>query len=170
MDDREHSARQLVGFWFEQNKGWLHARLCRRLGCSQNADDIVSETFVRVLSLPDPAAIREPRALLTTIAQRLMQESWRRRDLERAYLQLFQHVPEPVQPSPEARELLIETLLQIDRLLDGLPGQGRAAFIHSQLGGMTYSQVAAELGISVSRVQQYMTEAFRLCYGALEES
>lgn len=49
----------------------------------------MAETFLRVLSLPDPAQIREPRALLTTIAQRLMQEGWRRRDLERSYLQML---------------------------------------------------------------------------------
>ncbi len=165
----ENPARRLVAQWFVQNQRWLHARLYRRLGCTHNAEDLVAETFLRVLSLPDPAQIREPRALLTTIAQRLMQESWRRRDLERAYLQMLEELPEQVHPSPEERLLLIETLVRLDQLLDGLPGQGKAAFIHSQIGGLTYIQIAERLSISPSRVQQYMTEAFKLCYGALQQ-
>lgn len=163
------SSHRIVGELFERNYGWLCARLRGRLGCGHNAEDIAAETFLRVLGMPEPGAIREPRALLTTISQRLMQESWRRRDLERAYLQLMQDAPEQTYPSPEERELLIETLLRLDRLLDGLPGQGKAAFIHSQFGGLSYAQIAARLNLSLARVQQYMTEAFKLCYRALHE-
>lgn len=163
------NSSHLIAQWFSENRNWLHARLAGWLNCRHAADDLVSETFLRVLSMPDPDQVREPRALLTTVARRLAQESWRRRDLERAYLQVLQGMPEQVQPSPEDAEILLQTLLRIDRLLDTLPGQGKAAFIHSQIGGLTYAQIAGRLGISLSRVQQYMTEAFTLCYGALAE-
>ncbi|MBH3460551.1 sigma-70 family RNA polymerase sigma factor [Pseudomonas putida] len=168
MDLRPSSTQQLLGQLFVQNYTWLCARLRSRMACPHSAEDIASEAFVRILGLPDPAAIREPRAMLTTIAQRLLQESWRRRDLERAYVRWVRDLPAQVQPSPEEAHLVIDSLLHLDRVLDGLPGQGKAAFIHSQLGGMTYSDISHRLGISVSRVQQYMSEAFRLCYQALD--
>lgn len=169
MESKPLSTQQLFGQLFAQNHAWLCARLRNRLSCPHNAEDIASEAFLRILGLPDPASIREPRALLTTIAQRLMQESWRRRDLERAYVQWMRELPEPVQASPEDIHLMVDSLLYLDRLLDSLPGQGKAAFIHSQLGGLTYPDIAQRLDISVSRVQQYMTEAFKLCYRAMQE-
>ena len=42
-----------------------------------------------------------PRALLTTIAQRLMYQLWRRRDLERAYLDALDQDETSPAPSPE---------------------------------------------------------------------
>lgn len=149
---------------FENNYHWLCGRLQRSTGCRYDAEDIASDTFVKVLNLPDLSAVREPRALLTTIAKRLMYETWRRRDLERAYIQSLLNAPVATHPSPEERALLIETLVTLDRVLDGLPGQGKAAFVHSQFGGLSYPQIAQTLGLSLSRVQQYMTEAFKLCY------
>lgn len=154
---------------FEQEFDWLCARLRRYLGCAHNAEDVASETFLKLLGMPESTTIREPRALLTTIAKRLMHESWRRRDLERAYLQLMQSAAEHTYPSPEETHLIVETLVRLDKLLDSLPGQGKAAFIHSQIGGLTYAQIAERLNLSESRVQQYMIEAFKLCYRALHE-
>lgn len=167
MDINHPLKYSIVGQLFEENYAWLRSRLRRRLRCRDHAEDVASETFSRVLVHPDPAAIREPRALLTTIAQRVLYESWRRRDLERAYVQSMQNQPEGNQCSPEEQTLVLEALLSIDRMLDGLPGQGKATFIYSQIGGLTYAEIAEKLGLSVSRVQQYMTEAFRLCLKAV---
>lgn len=158
---------KLISQLFEQNYAWLCTRLSNRLGCSFNAEDIAAETFVKVLTLPDPGAIREPRALLTTISQRLMYESWRRRDLEKAYLQVLMDTPEEFHPSPEEQIMLIESLLVIDRLLDGLSGQGKAVFIHSQIDGLTYTQISQRLGLSLGRIHQLMSEALRCCYKVL---
>lgn len=80
--------RELVGQLFKLNYDWLRARVRARLGCPHDADDIAAETFARVLALPDPSAVREPRALLTTIAQHLIygcpQNSEKNRTLSRA--------------------------------------------------------------------------------------
>ena len=68
----------LIGQMFKSDYSWLCTRVSRAMGCAHGAQDIASETFLRVLALPDPSQIREPRALLTTIARRLMYEGWRR--------------------------------------------------------------------------------------------
>ncbi|MBC2658563.1 sigma-70 family RNA polymerase sigma factor [Pseudomonas sp. MSSRFD41] len=160
----------LIGQMFKKDYQWLCASVARALGCHHSAQDIASETFVRVLALPDPSAIREPRALLTTIARRLVYEGWRRQDLERAYLESLALAPAPVHPSPEERALLIEALLAVDQLLNGLSAKAKAAFLYHQLDGLTYAQIGALLGVSTSRVQQYMAEAFKRCYLALVET
>lgn len=160
----------LIGQLFKRDYGWLCGRIARVLGCPHNAQDVAAETFLRVLALPDPSAIREPRALLTTIARRLVYEGWRRQDLERAYLQSLALAPEQVHPSPEERAVLIETLVAVDRLLDGLSAKAKAAFLCHQLDGLTYAQIGAQLGVSTSRVQQYMAQAFARCYHLMADA
>ncbi|BAP45400.1 RNA polymerase sigma factor [Pseudomonas sp. StFLB209] len=156
----------LIDQMFRSDYRWLCARVARAMGCPHGAQDIASETFVRVLDLADPSAIKEPRAMLTIIAQRLMYEGWRRQDLERAYLETLAHAPEALHPSPEERLVLIEALLEIDRLLSGLSAKARAAFLYHQLDGLTYAQIGELLQVSTSRVQQYMAEGFKRCYMA----
>ncbi len=168
MDMNNLPKQQTVTRLFQQHYLWLRGRLAFRTGCSHSAEDIAAETFLRLWMLPDPGAIREPRALLTTIAQRLMYETWRRRDLEKAYLQALALVPEELQPSPHEQLMLVESLVAIDRQLDGLSSQARTVFVLSQLEGLTYVQIQQRLGLSLGRIHQLMAQALRCCYRGLE--
>lgn len=144
-------------------RGWLH----RRLGSAEQAADIAHDTFVRLLgSERVPAAFDEPRAYLTTVAQNLVSNHWRRQKLERAYLDALAQVPREVEWSPEMRAIMLETLLELDRLLDGLPTIVRQAFLYSQLDGKTHAQIAATLGISIPTVKRYLAKALQRCYFA----
>jgi RNA polymerase sigma-70 factor (ECF subfamily) len=168
MHPAELSRADFLSVLFRMHHDWLYDRIRRRVRCPHHADDLAAETFAQVVALPDPGAIHEPRAFLTTIAHRLLLETWRRRDLERAYIAALAALPEPVYPSPEERAMVLETLLAIDRLLDNLSPKARAAFLYSQLEGLTYAEIAARLGVSVSRVRQYLAQALKRCYEAGE--
>ena len=87
----------------------------------------------------------------------------RRQDIERAYCEALAAQPETLAPSPEARALVLEALLQIDALLDGLPARVRRAFLLSQLEGLTYADIAGRLGVSLSMVKKYMLQAITHC-------
>lgn len=139
---------------------WLLMRLNARLRNLADAQDLASETFLRVVSARDVAQVQEPRAFLTTIAKRLLFTLWRRRELEQAYLDALAQRPEDLAPSPEDRALLLETLEHIANALDGLPLKARQAFLLSQLDGLGYHAIAAELGISHSTVRRHMADAF----------
>lgn len=160
---------RLIGQMFQQDYTWLCARLAYRTGCSDRAEDIAAETFLRVCTLAEPDAIREPRALLTTISQRLMYEGWRRREMENAYLQVLASDPEHVQHSPQDQLILSEGVMAVDRLLEGLSGQAKAVFVHGQLEGMTYVQIRERLGLSLGRIHQLMSQASSCCYRGLGE-
>lgn len=151
---------------FQREFIWLRNHLQRRTQNHHDAEDFAAETFLRVLRLDQSEAIREPRALLTTIARRVMYESWRRADLERAYRASLANLPEALQPSPEEQYLAREALHSLDRLLDGLPGKVKAAFIHHHFGGLTYREIGKELGVSAPRVHKYMEQAYRCCLQA----
>ncbi|RQO48703.1 RNA polymerase subunit sigma [Variovorax sp. KBW07] len=145
---------------FAGHHAWLTNRLHARLGNMADAQDVASETFLRVIGQRDLAAVQEPRAFLTTIAKRLLFTLWRRRELERAYLDTLAQRPEEMAPSPEERAVLLETLEHIANALDGLSLKAHQAFLLSQLDGLGYHAIAAELGISHSTVRRHMADAF----------
>lgn len=145
--------------------GWLHGWLRKKLGCTHQAADLAQDTFVRALTAPRLDELREPRAWLTTVAHGLMVNHLRRQDLERAYLEALAARPMPLAPSPEERALILETLCEIDALLDGLPPKARSAFLLSQLEGLKYADIACRLGVSVSMVKKYMLQAMTHCMG-----
>jgi len=169
MSGADTSHSEYVGGLFRSHYQWLCTRLRRHLDSSAHAEDIAADTFVQLLTSPGVVPIRQPRALLTTIAQRLMYQLWRRRDLERAYLDALQLDDVYEAPSPEDLAQMIEAWQCIDQLLDGLPAKVKATFLLSQVNGMTYPEIAAELGISQRSVSDYMTKAVNRCLRACLE-
>lgn len=151
---------------YREHSDWLAQWLRRRLGCSQQALDLAQDTFVRLLARDNTRleTVHEPRAYLTTVARGLLIDHVRRRELEHAYLEALALQPQAYAPSPEQRQLLLETLLEVDRMLDGLSVKARAAWLYSRLDGMSHDDIAKQLGVSASRVRQYLAETAKRCY------
>ncbi|MDX5627937.1 MULTISPECIES: sigma-70 family RNA polymerase sigma factor [unclassified Brenneria] len=160
----------LLSLIFRSDYRWLTDRLRRRIAYGCEAEDVASEAFLRLASLPDLASVQEPRAMLTTLAKRVLYENWRKRDLEKAYFAALANKPELYHPSPEEQQLLMEALLTIDQALEGLSIKARQAFLYSQLDGMTYADIAEKLGVSVSMVRKYIAKALTNCYLATQDS
>lgn len=152
---------------YNDHHHWLTGWLRRKLGCPQNAADLAHDTFIRVLSARETPTLTEPRAFLTTVAKRVLFNYYRRQDLERAYLDALAQMPEHVAPSEEDRAIILQTLVELDQLLDGLPVQVKRAFLLAQLDGLTYAQIGAQLGISIATVKRHLHKAALRCYFAL---
>uniref|UniRef100_UPI0030DAC4E3 RNA polymerase sigma factor n=2 Tax=Pseudomonas sp. RL_15y_Pfl2_60 TaxID=3088709 RepID=UPI0030DAC4E3 len=155
---------QQVGMLYRDHRDWLFGWLRKSLNCTQRAEDISQDTFVRLLGRSDLLAPNEPRALLTTIAKGLLIDQHRRNRLEQAYLAELAQLPEPLQPDPEQQQIALQALLRIDQLLGELSANARAAFLYSQIDGLKHMEIAEKLGVSVSRVRQYLAQALRQCY------
>ncbi|CAI3805792.1 hypothetical protein DBADOPDK_03885 [Pseudomonas sp. MM223] len=132
MSCADPSLQKAVHTLYEDHHSWLCGWLRGKLGCMEHAADLAQDTFIRVLTLRKAAELQQPRAYLSSVARSLMIDMFRRRALEQAYLETLAARPEPVAVSPEARLLIIETLLEIDRLLDGLGTRTREVFLMAQ--------------------------------------
>jgi RNA polymerase sigma-70 factor (ECF subfamily) len=155
---------------YTDHHGWLQGWLRRKLGHAGDAADLAQDTFVRLLDAPDATPekqggwqLREPRAYLTLIAKRLLANLYRRRSLEQAYLEALAQLPEPMAASPEDQAIILETLQQVDAMLDGLKPPVRAAFLLAQLEGLGYAEIATRLGLSERTVKRYMAQAMARC-------
>ena len=89
MDEREWLAEP-----FEANRTHLRAVAYRMLGSVSEADDAVQESWLR-LSRSNTAAIKDMRALLTTVVARVSLDMLRSRK-SRGEEPLGPHVPEPI--------------------------------------------------------------------------
>ncbi|QQB37934.1 sigma-70 family RNA polymerase sigma factor [Achromobacter deleyi] len=142
---------------------WLVGMLRRKLGNGDSAADLAQDTFLRVLANRNVDAILRPREYLATIARGLVTDAYRRQAIERAYLETLAVRPEPVAISPETRAILLETVLAIDRMLDQLGPRTREIFLLAQFEELTYAQVGARLGVSLTTVKKHMVRALTQC-------
>jgi RNA polymerase sigma-70 factor (ECF subfamily) len=164
MPPTDSALQREITVLYSDHHGWLRGWLRKRLGDVHQAADLAHDTFMQLLARDEPVAAREPRAFLTTVAQRVLANHYRRQQLERAYLDALAALPEPVEVSPEERAIVLETLAAIDRMLDGLPLPVKRAFLMSQLDGMSHAEIAAALEISITTVKRYLVKAGQQCY------
>lgn len=162
MPARSNPAASVASL-YSSHHGWLHQWLWRKLGCRDGAADLAHDTFLRLLSARPAEALREPRAYLSTIANGLLVNHWRRLALERAYTEALALQEMSLAPSPEERALVIETLMQIDSMLNTLSTKARQAFLLSQIEGWTYAAIAKHLSVSERTVNTYMGQAMLQC-------
>jgi len=156
-----------LGLLYAEHNSWLKGWIYRRLGCTSQAADLAQDTFLRILSSQRKTGERlnldSPRAYLATVGQRLICDYFRRHSLERAYLDMLATLPETFSLSPEEQWELRETLYQLDALLDRLKPVVRTVFLLAQLDGLTYLQIARQLGIGERSVKRHMATAFEAC-------
>jgi len=152
---------------YQDHHSWLTAWLRRKLGCPQGAADLAQDTFMRLLTARETPTIAEPRAFLTVVAKRVLFNHYRRQELERAYLQALAELPETLVPSEEDKAIILQTLAELDQLLDGLPSPVKRAFLLAQVDGLSYAEIGAQLGISIATVKRHLNKAALRCYFAL---
>jgi RNA polymerase sigma-70 factor (ECF subfamily) len=155
-----------LGSEFQRSYGWLTASMHRLVGSRNDAEDLAASTFTELAAQGDLRHVRQPRALLTTIARRLTFEFWRRRDLERAYLAELALRPEGHGASAEDICMTVEEIVRIDAALARLSSRCREAFILSQFEELGYAEIADRLGVSTSMVRKYVAQALAACWPA----
>lgn len=164
---RDTISQEVGGLYLDHGR-WLNQWLRKRLGDAHQAADLAQDVFLKLLAREELVNAREPRAFLSTVAQRMLFSHYRRQQLEQAYLQALMHTPQTLDISPEEQAILVETLTEIDRMLDGLPTIVKRAFLLSQLDGLKQKDIAQELGISLATVKRYLVKAGMHCVFAAE--
>ncbi len=151
---------------FRQHNGWLTKWLGRQRWTVAAPEDLASDVFLALLQMPAIGSVREPRAMMTTIARRLILDARRRNDLQRAYEAELALMPEALEISAEERLIVVQALKAIDAMLLRLSTKARTAFLMSQIDGLPYAEIAAELKVSVSMVRKYVAQGLRAAYYA----
>jgi RNA polymerase sigma-70 factor (ECF subfamily) len=117
-------------------------------GDSAFADDVTSETFIRVWNSPVAIRFGTVKAYLLAIARNLYlmerRRSWRRESLDEGLPDLTRDALREVEAKEELERVL--------RALQGLPEADRAAVL-LRAEGLHYEEIALALGLPVATVK-----------------
>lgn len=164
------SGQQLVVDVVARFSGALLRYLRRRLGNPADARDVAQETYARLLRVSQADLIRDPQSYVFRIAANLAYEFELNQRRERARLDtapLNEELERLEALSLEEQTDLTAYVARLDRVMATLPPQSRAALILHRRDGMTYEEIAAQLGTSVHMVKKYITTGLERCRGGV---
>ncbi|MBK5005545.1 sigma-70 family RNA polymerase sigma factor [Pseudomonas sp. S32] len=149
---------------YRDHHSWVRHWLQRKLGNAHEAADLAHDVFVRVLTRPKAFTdATHARAYLGRVSRNLYLDLWRRRKVEQAYLEVLAGQPESYQPSLEHQAIILETLTQLQAMLDRMPARVAQAFLLAQLQGLTQREIAVQLGVTERSVSTYLAKAMYRC-------
>ncbi|GAA4216920.1 RNA polymerase sigma factor [Sphingomonas endophytica] len=153
---------------FRLHYDWLRRWLRPRTRLSDHVDEVAAETMVRIVRVVGQQAIREPRAIMTVIARRLLLDLNDKDALRRHYEAAIAHLPPALEPSAEERMIILEALQRIEHVLKPLSVKTRSALLLSHVDGLRHAEIAQRLGLSVSMIRRHIATAMRACYQEFE--
>ena len=162
-------SRQPMGFVesaFAQYHAGLHRFLMRRLRSTHHAQDLAQETYLRLLRMDRQDMVRKPQAYLYRIASNLVYEFKLRERNEPVSFDseaVEQAAESPTVPATADASDGLSVSQQLETVLAQLPPLYRAVFVLRKRDGMSYSEIARTLDISVHTVKKYLTRAVAQC-------
>lgn len=167
MAASEFTQQQEIEVLYANHHGWLRNWLRRRLGDAFDAADLAHDTYLRIMRTGRIPPVDESRRHLTQIANGLVIDLYRRRQIEAACMEVLAQEPQHQEFSEEARALAVEALVEIDAILRSLHPNVRTALLLCKIDGMNYRDIAARLKVSVSSVEKYIAAGLLSCHQAM---
>ncbi|MEP6933242.1 MAG: sigma-70 family RNA polymerase sigma factor [Nitrospirota bacterium] len=155
---------------FHQYSGELLRFLTAKLGCREQAADVVQDTFVRIRCLKDLAAVAQPRAFLYKTALNLTVDLFRRQRVrsERiVQLEATEEMPSTM-PSQEVEVEAKERVRLLHEAIANLPPKCRQVFLLHKFMELPHAEIAVRLGISKNMVEKHVIKAMSRCRDRVE--
>lgn len=159
LNELRQGGRSGLADLYRRYSVWLTARVAHRFGTDQ-AEDLVQETWLRIAPYQASGEIRHPKALLLRIASNLAIDAGRRGGNRRSAFEEGEPTV-PADPAPQAELLLMKQVIL------SLPQPLRDVFVLSRFACLTYDQIGERLGISTKTVEWRMKKALAHCAARL---
>lgn len=161
-----------VAQWVSAYREELFHFIVGRVGCRDTAQDILHDTFVRLMDFLRHGQVESPRPFLYQVAGNLIVDH-HRRSQHRSYVDLEEPhevlaaIPDPT-PQPEEIAIARDRLERLQQAVDELPPRCREVFTLLKFKHYSYAEVERELGISSAMVFKHMHKALEHCRRRLE--
>jgi RNA polymerase sigma-70 factor (ECF subfamily) len=141
----------------------LRAWLRRRRLQDTEIDDLVQETYAKLIVLESVDAIRDPKSYAFQVAHSIHATRIRRARIVpiQAGADLGDMPIPALDGTPEDILQARDELMELAAALTSLPARCKAAFLLRRLDGLSQRETAQRLGISEKTVENYMTQAIR---------
>ena len=154
---------QLLHDLFVSGSKDLVRYLRSRIPRGEDARDLAQEAYLRLSRFDRGDLVRNPEAYLFRIASNLIYEHWLKHRGETAAEEVNLDSLVVQEPSPDEQVAQSEALSALFRVLKGLPPMYQQVVLMHRRDGMTYEEIAAELGISSHMVKKHLSRALALC-------
>jgi RNA polymerase sigma-70 factor (ECF subfamily) len=137
----------------------LHRFLARRLTQRQDAEDLAQEVYLRLLRIDAAKSVQKPVAYIFGIASHVVADF--KRGARPGYERLEDREDDSDEraSSPDDLADRLNLQQQLERAFARLPRTHAMVLIAHKHCGLSYEEVAAELGLSVHTVEKYLTQA-----------
>ncbi|WP_228703796.1 sigma-70 family RNA polymerase sigma factor [Acinetobacter larvae] len=152
---------------YKNHKGWLYGWLYQKLGSVDTAEDVLHDTFLRIIRSQELFQIQQPKAFLTTTAKRILIDRARRAKIEQAYLDYLTQAALSYEISPEQVVMAIDSLDRLAYALEDLSYRMKMAFLWHYIDDLSLKEIAARLGVSSKTIHHDLVYALTHCYKVL---
>lgn len=144
-----------------------------RRGAKDEADDLVQETYLRLLRAHDCQgdAIANPEAYLFTVALNLAREQAVRRRWSLLPIEELENITTLLadEESVEDAAERAQRRQRLQALLRTLPERTRAVLVMQYRDGLSYKQIAERMGVSPHMVKKHVVRGLSVCRRALAD-
>lgn len=152
--------KSLISNYYSSHRAELLAYASARLGDSDEAEDIVQNTFFRILTTNKMLTEQTLPALVFTVCRNLVNDHFRRRAFRYEYEHYIQNTCTG-NFSMESVFFAADIIEQMERGLARIPENCRTIYRMHILGGMRVSEISAETGENYKTVENRLGLARR---------
>lgn len=153
------------------HRKWLQRWVAQRFPREADIEDIVQESFERVLGVADPWAIQNPKSYLGRTAYTLVLCRLRRRKI--VHIDFHEDLDglglECAWPLQDRQLEGCERLRCVEKALGTLPERTQQVIRLRRIEGISQRDTAQILGVSESAIEKHLSRAMRCALGALSE-
>jgi len=155
--------------WYAENlkphERSLRAYLRSSLSSSDDVDDVVQETYARVLRVRNESAIQSGKALLFAIARNVVRDVFRRRRVAQHESLTETESSYVLQDGADVIEFVSrqQELSLLAEAIDTLPPRCRQVVLLRKIQNLSQREIAARLGISENTVETMVATGTRRC-------
>jgi RNA polymerase sigma factor (sigma-70 family) len=153
------------------HKGALRAYIKARFPSLNDVDNIVQETFARVLRARNSGRVRSPKALLFSAARNAALDQLRHErvisieSIENIEdLSVFEDKPNTAETQSREQELQL-----LEEAVRTLPARCQQILILKKIAGLSYAEIGEKLGIKPNTISAQLTIGVLRCRRFLEE-
>ncbi|HEX7932679.1 MAG TPA: RNA polymerase sigma factor [Paraburkholderia sp.] len=144
--------------------------LSHRTGSRETAQDCVQETYLKLVGVEMPAALKCIKGYVFRVASNVAMD-WHRQNRRLRAMTEDYAAMRCGDSAPDAAETAIvgQTVKRLEAAILALPLRTQQAFLLHKLEGQTHSQTALLMSISVKAVEKHMMRVLLACRTALKD-